>query len=288
MNFLFRILLLAVLLGGAFLIWQKYRPLPAPPSVNEPVARPVEPPRPDLSPRTWSSQNGRTFEGPLVSIKDGQVIIRRQLDSVYFQVPATALSATDKLFVNQQVELEKANGPKFVDTIPGLYTLSRKLEIKGYIARVPASSLVGGWRSDRIDPMFWFLVSTKLHGTDTGSLWIRVDEKTFRAHEEAALITRENLINFSDGKDGFSNSLPWSRPLITLIEAQYGPNAQGINVTHILLRIASENRLPVEIRPDLFNLPRHHPAAWELTVAWRTPTGEIRRTFRDGSILTWP
>jgi len=285
MKFLSRLVLLAFIVGGAFLLWQKYRPSPPAPS---PVAIPVEVPRPDLSARTWTNQSGRTFDGSLVSAKDNQVVIRRQLDSVYFQVPVTALSSADQSFVNLQAELEKTNGPRFFDTIPGLYTLSRKLDITGYLSRVPAETIVGGWRTDRVDPMFWFFLSTKIHGTDSGSLWVRVDEKTFRAHEETALVTRENLINFSDGKDGFSNSLPWSRPLLTLIGAQYGPNAQGINVTHKLLRIASESRLPIEIQPELFDLPPHAPAAWELTIAWRTSTGEIRRTLRDGSILTWP
>jgi hypothetical protein len=115
-----------------------------------------------------------------------------------------------------------------------------------------------------------------------------VDEKTFRAHEESELITRETLVNFTDGKDGFSNFLPWSRPQLTFVEAQYGPSAQGINVTHKLMRLASESRLPVEIQPELFELPSHAPSSWELIVVWRTPTGEVRRTVRDGALLTWP
>lgn len=289
MKLLSRLVILALIVGGAFLLWQKYRPVPAAsaPEGTTPQTS-VELPRPDLSVRTWTNQSGRTFEGSLVSAKDGQVIIRRQLDSVYFQVPAKALSDADQLFVNRQVELESTNGPKFLDTIPGLYTLSRKLDIKGYLARVPSGTIVGGWRTDRVDPMFWFLLSTKIHGTDSGSVWVRVDEKTFRAHEEASLITKENLINFSDGKDGFSNSLPWSRPQLTMVEAQYGPNAQGYNVTYKLMRLASEGRLPIDIQPAIFGLDPHAPASWELTVSWRTPTGEIRRTLHDGSVITWP
>ncbi|HSI07917.1 MAG: SHD1 domain-containing protein [Rariglobus sp.] len=289
MKFLSRLVILALIVGGAFVLWQKYRPA-SPSSQSDPTAAPapVEPPHPDLAVRTWTNQSGRTFDGSLVSVKDGQAIIRRKADAVYFQVPVTALSTDDQSFVGRQVEFEKANGPKFVNSIPGLYTLSRKLDIKGYLSRIPSTSIVGGWRTDRVDPMFWFLLSTEIHGDDSGSLWVRVDEKTYRAHEESSLITKENLINFSDGKDGFSNSLPWSRPQLTLIEAQYGPNAQGINVTHKLLRIASSGRLPVEIQPELFDLLPHAPAAWELTVAWRTPTGEIRRTLRDGSVITWP
>ncbi|MBC8040806.1 MAG: hypothetical protein H7Y06_09705 [Opitutaceae bacterium] len=287
MKFLSRLVILALIVGGSYMLWQKYRPAPSSP-VPAPAPAPVELPHPDLSVRTWTNQSGRTFDGSLVSAKDGQVVIRRQVDSVYFQVSASALSTADQAFVSQQIELETTNGPKFVNSIPGLYTLSRKLDIKGYLSRVRSETIIGGWRTDRVDPMFWFLLSKQIHGSDSGSLWVRVDEKTFRAYEEAAFITKENLINFSDGKDGFSNSLPWSRPQLTLIEAQYGPNAQGLNVTHKLLRIASEGRLPVEIQPELFDLPPHAPATWELTVAWRTPTGEIRRTLRDGSVITWP
>lgn len=290
MKFLSRLVIIALIVGGSFVLWQKYRPAPPAPEIPPPPAAPVpvEPPHPDLSIRTWTNPDGRTFEGTLVSVKEGAVVIRRQLDSVYFQVPATALSTTDQLFIKNQVELEKTNGPKFVTTIPGLYTLSRKLDIKGYISRVPSTSISGLWRTDRVEPMFWFLLSNEIHGADSGSLWVCVDEKTFRSHEEASFITDANLINFSDGKGGFSNFLTWSRPQLTLIEAQYGPSAQGINVTHKLMRIASDGGLPGEIKPELFGLPPHGPAAWELTVSWRTPTGEIRRILRDGSVITWP
>jgi hypothetical protein len=293
MKFLSRFVLFVLIAGAGFLLWQKYRPTsPAPEPAATPAPNvapvPVEPPHPDLSVRTWTNQGGRTFDGALVSAKNGQLVIRRQLDSVYFQVQATALSTADQEFVKQQVDLEKTNGPKFITTIPGLYTLSRKLDIKGYIARVRADSISGIWRTDRIEPTYWFLLSTEIHGAESGSIWVQVDEKTFRAYEEATLITKENLLSFSDGKDGFSNSLPWSRPQLTLIEAQYGPNAQGTNVTQKLLSIASSGRLPAEIKPELFDLQPHPAEVWELTVTWRTSSGEVRRTLRDGSVVTWP
>ncbi len=287
MKFMSRLFLIVLIAGAAYVVWQKYYAPKSdqPPAPDETV--PLIPQQPDFSVRTWTNQSGRSFAGSLVSAKNNQVIIRRESDSLYFQIPATSLSAEDQQFVGKQTELASAVGG-FSETVDGLYTLARKLEITGYIVRVPSSSLVGGWRNDRVNPMYWLLLSKKLHTPDSGSLWVRVDEKTFRAHEEGTFITRDNLINFSDGKGGFSESLEWSRSQLTLIEAQYGPNAQGINVTHKLLKIAARGDFPVEIQPELFDLLPHAPAAWELTVAWRTPTGEIRRTFRDGSVLTWP
>ena len=92
----------------------------------------------------------------------------------------------------------------------------------------------------------------------------------------------------SDGKGNFSESLPWSRPHLTISEAQYGPSARGINVTQKLMRLAAQGGLPIEINPAMFNLDPHAPEAWELTIAWRTADGEMRRTLRDDSILTWP
>lgn len=285
-----RLVVVALILTSAVLLWKKYRPAPPvvtpPPPVAEPApVPPVE--QPDLSSRLWTDQSGRTFEGSLVSAKNGQVIICRQSDSLYFQIPVGTLSAFDQTFVQEQSKRAEV-GTGFVEQVPGHYTVSRKLDIKGYLVRVRATDAVGGWRHDRVDPMYLFLLSSKLHGADSGSLWVRVDEKTFRAYNEGGLISTAQLANFSDGKDGFSDALPWPRPQLTIIEAQYGPNAKGINVTHKLLRIAARGEFPVEIRPELFGLDPHAPASWELTVGWRTATGETRATLRDGSILTWP
>lgn len=284
------LLFLAVLIGGAFLLWQKFNapaPAPTPAPGQTQAVMPSELPRPDLSVRTWTDPAGRTFEGALVSARNGQVIIRRATDSVHFQLATTKLSATDQEFVAKQIAAATA-GIGFPESVDGLYTLARKLSITGYMIRVPDSEKVGGWRNDTVGPMYWFLLATKLHGSDAGSLWVRVDDKTFRAHEENAFVTKAQLANFSDGRGGFSETLDWPRPLVTIVEAQYGPNAKGLNVTHKLMKHAAQGRLPVEIQPELFDLPPHAPAAWELTVAWRTPTGEIRRTLTDGSVLTWP
>lgn len=289
MKFLFRLVLLALLVGGLFALWQKHNsPAPAPAQDPSQAIMPSELPRPDLSVRTWTDPAGRTFEGALVSAKDGQVIIRRSSDSLYFQLPVGKLSSPDQEFVAKQVTITKSGGLPFPETVDGLHTLARKLSITGYMIRVPDSEKVGGWRNDTVGPMYWLLLSPKLHGADAGSLWVRVDEKTFRAHEEATLITGAQLANFSDGRGGFSETLQWSRPLVTIVEAQYGPNAKGLNVTHKLMKLAANGRLPVEIQPEIFDLLPHAPAAWELTVAWRTPTGEVRRTLTDGSVLTWP
>ena len=281
-----RFLIFAVLIVTAVMLWKKYRsapqPVPTPPAVMKTETRKL-----DLAPRTWTNHDGRTFEGSLVSVKNSQVIIRRTTDSVYFQIPVVSLSPENQLFLQQQTAIAEA-GDGFVDEVPGIYTLSRKLDIKGYLVRVASTALVGGWRNDRIDPTFWLLLSTKLHGTDSGSLWVRVDEKTFRAHEEGSLVTQANLLNFSDGKGNFSDSLPWPRPHLTVIEAQYGPNSRAINVTQKLMRLVSQGVLPMEISPAIFQLEPHVPEAWELTVAWRTSDGEVRRTLRDGSVLTWP
>lgn len=288
MKVLLRLVVLALLITASVVIWQKYRPappvgVPAPAPVPRTVKTEV-----DLSTRTWTDQNARTFAGSLVSAKNGRVILRRESDSAYFQIPVTTLTPGDQTFIQEQVKRAEMNGGGFIEQIAGHYCLSRKLDIKGYLVRVRASDLVGGWRNDRVDPMYLFLLSTKLQGDDSGTIWVRVDEKTFRAHTEGALITQDQLINFSDGKGGFSESMPWSRPQLTIIEAQYGPNAKGINVTYKLMRLASEGALPVEINPAIFQLEPHAPASWELTVSWRTATGEIRRTLHDGSILTWP
>lgn len=279
-----RLLVFAVLIVTAVVLWKKYRSAPAP--TTSAVVK-TETRKLDLAPRTWTNHDGRTFEGSLVSVKNSQVIIRRTTDSVYFQIPVVSLSPENQLFLQQQTAIAEA-GDGFVDEVPGIYTLSRKLDIKGYLVRVASTALVGGWRNDRIDPTFWLLLSTKLHGTDSGSLWVRVDEKTFRAHEEGSLITQANLLNFSDGKGNFSESLPWPRPHMTLVEAQYGPNSKAINVTQKLMRLVSQGALPLEINPAMFQMEPHYPEAWELTVAWRTVEGEVRRTLRDGSIIAWP
>lgn len=289
MKVFLRLAVLAVLMTAAVSIWQKYRPAPPPPRV---VAAPVPPPapveQPDLSPRIWSDLNGRTFEGALVSAKNGDVVIRRVSDSAYFQISSKVLSVGDQAFISEQVLRVAKNGGSFVEQVPDHYTVSRKLDIKGYVQRVASPTSLGGWRTDRFDPMFWFLLSQKLHGSDSGSMWVCVDEKTFNAHNEGGLVNPQNLINFSNGKGGFYDSLPWPRPQITIIYAKYGPLAKGINVTEKLLRLTANGRLPIEIQPVIFDLPAHLPESWDLTVAWRTATGEISRTLRDGSVLTWP
>lgn len=284
-----RLLVFAVIIVSAVVLWKKYRPAPQPAPATPPVAvAQPEAPKLDLSTRTWINHDGRAFEGSLVSTKNGQVIIRRTSDSAYFQIPVVHLSPENQAFLQTQAKIAEDRGGGFVEKLPGVYTLSRKLDIKGYLSRVVDTAAVGGWRHDRVNPMYWFLLSTKLHGTDSGTLWVRVDEKTFRAHDEGSLITETNLINFSDGKGNFSESLPWSRPHLTISEAQYGPSARGINVTQKLMRLAAQGGLPIEINPAMFNLEPHAPEAWELTIAWRTADGEMRRTLRDGSILTWP
>ena len=280
-----RLLVFAVLIVTAVVLWKKYRSAPAP--TTSAVVK-TETRKLDLAPRTWTNHDGRTFEGSLVSVKNSQVIIRRTTDSVYFQIPVVSLSPENQLFLKQQAAISEETDEGFIEQVPGVYTLSRKLDIKGSLVRVPDSALVGGWRNDRVNPMYWLLLSTKLHGTDSGSLWVRVDEKTFRAHEEGSLVTQANLLNFSDGKGNFSDSLPWPRPHLTVIEAQYGPNSRAINVTQKLMRLVSQGVLPMEISPAIFQLEPHVPEAWELTVAWRTADGEVRRTLRDGSVLTWP
>lgn len=283
-----RFAVFVALVVAVVMLWLKYRSAPpAAPAPAPAVAEPVGP-KLDLAPRVWTDRSGRTFEGALVSVKNSVAIIRRTSDSMYFQIPVVSLAADNQQFLNQQAAIAEANGGGFADEVPGIYTLSRKLDIKGYLVRVADSSSVGGWRNDRVNPTYWLLLSTKLHGADTGTLWVRVDEKTFRAHEEGSLITQANLINFSDGKGSFSESLPWPRPHMTLVEAQYGPNSKAINVTQKLMRLVAQGSFPMEINPAMFQLPPHFPESWELTVAWRTPSGEVRKTLRDGSVITWP
>ncbi|MFA6287257.1 MAG: hypothetical protein WC661_07690 [Opitutaceae bacterium] len=286
--------------AAAVLLWPKVTALFAPPPVDPatvatpgvPVpsvpATPPPAPVPDLSPKKWTNLDGRSFEGSLVSAKDGQVILRRSSDSAYFQIPSNLLIETDRAYIQKQAALAAERGTGFATQISGLYTLSRKLPVKGYVVRVADSAVVGGWRHDRVDPTFWFFLSDKLHGADLGSVWVRVDEKTYKAHEEKNLITKEHLINASDASGAFSESLPWPRPQTTILNAKYGSPAESYNVTSKLMRLMASGRLPLEIRPDIFNFPPHMPESWELTVAWRTATGETSRTLRDGSVLTWP
>ncbi|HSH93993.1 MAG TPA: hypothetical protein VK968_07595 [Roseimicrobium sp.] len=242
----------------------------------------------DLSPRKWTNPDGRSFEGSLVSVKNDQVIIRRNTDSAFFQISAHTLSTEDQAYLQKQVSLAGADGAGFVDHIPGVYTLSRKIPVRGYVVRLPDRSVIGGWRHDRVDPMFWLLLSEKLHGTDSGSILVRVDEKTYNAHAEKNLITLQQLANFTDAKGQFSESLPWSRPHTTLIDGKYGSPNVSFNVTHKLMGIAARGGFPVQIDPSIFGFDPHKPESWELTVSWRTATGEISRTLRDGSVLTWP
>lgn len=287
MKIFVRLVVFVLIIAASILVLRKYRSAPAlpAPTVTAPTDAVLN--GPNLSPRTWVDQNGRSFEGSLVSARNGQVIIRRASDSAYFQIPTTTLASDDQTFIQEQMNLAQQNGG-FVEQIPDHYTLSRKLEIKGYLMRVPAPELVGGWQQERIDPKYFLLLSTQVHGADSGSLWVPVDERTFRAHNEGGLISENHLSGSSDGGKGGPDRLPWPRPQLTLVEAQYGPHAQGINVTHKLMSMASRGDLPVDIKPELFGLPSHTPAAWELLVVWRSATGEIRRTLRDGSTLAWP
>lgn len=254
-----RLLVFSALIVTAVVLWKKYRPAPQPAATSAVVK--TEAHKLDLSSRTWTNHDGRTFEGSLVSVKNGQVVIRRTGDSAYFQLPAVTLSPDNQAFLRTQSKIAEENGGGFAEQAPGVYTLSRKLDIKGYLVRLPDSASVGGWRNDRVNPMYWLLLSTRLHGTDSGSLWVRVDEKTFRAHDEGSLITEANLLNFSDGKGSFSESLPWSRPHLTILEAHYGLNAKGINVTQKLMRLVAQGSLPLEINPGIFQLEPHDPAS---------------------------
>jgi hypothetical protein len=289
MKFLSRLVLIALIAGGAYLLWQKYNvPLPAPAPTADVAPVPLTPHQPDLSVRTWTNQSGRSFEGELVSAKNDQVIIRRQADSVYFLIAKTNLSPADQVFVERQINIAKETGAFDSKVVSGVHTLSRKLDIKGYTIRIMDQTSINGWRTDRHDPVYWFLLSTKLHDPESGEFWVRVNEVTYKAHKEGALLSNDHLRNFLNAQGEFAEKLPWPRPAVTPLEAQYGVNGYGYNVTSVILKLAANNQLPVEIQPELFGLPSHHPAAWELTVAWRTATGEIRRTIRDGSVLTWP
>ena len=224
----------------------------------------------------------------MVSAKNDQVIICRNRDSAYFQISEQSLSSEDQAYIQKQVILTGVNGAGFVDHIPGVYTLSRKVPVKGSVVRVLDQSVVGGWRHDRTDPMFWFLLSEKLHGADSGSILVRVDEKTYSVHSEKNLITQKQLADFTDATGQFSECLPWPRTHLTILDAKYGSPNVSFNVTHKLMGIASKGGLPVQINPSMFGFSPHAPESWELTVSWRTATGEMSRTLRDGSVLTWP
>jgi len=301
MKFLLQLFAFVLMVTVAVLLWPKVSALFAPSPVPSagtlsPTAlgktsdSPTSPPAPlpNLSLRRWTSQDGRSFEGSLVSAKDGQVILRRSSDSAYFQIPSSLLSESDQTYIQKQVALVAESGAGFADHIDGLYTLSRKLPIKGYVVLVSDASVVGGWRHDRVDPIFWFFLSTKLHGANQGSVWVRVDEKIYKAHEEKNLVTRDQLMNAANSGGEFSESLPWSRPQTTIINAKYGSPNGSYNVTSKLMRMVAEGRLPLEISPGVFGFPPHPPESWELTVEWRTATGELSRTLHDGSVLTWP
>ncbi|MDF3057745.1 MAG: y domain 1 [Rariglobus sp.] len=292
MKVFLRVVLLAILISAAVVAWRKYypsaQPEPAPSTPAETTIVETLPGPLSSPPRMWIDQNGRSFEGSLISAKKGQVVIRRQSDSACFKLPVTTLSLDDQAFVEGQMEVAEQTKRGFVEQLPGYYTLSRKLEIKGYLTRVPASDLVGGWLQERFDPVYLLLLSPDLHGTDSGSLWVRVDEKFFRAQNEGNLLNQDQLPKSADGKNGLAEPLSWPRPQVTIVEAQYGPHAYGINVTYKLMSLASQNALPVEIKPETFGLSSHAPATWELTILWRTATGEVRRTLRDGASLTWP
>lgn len=286
MKVLLRLALFALVVAAVVIGWRKYRAVPdAPPTAEAP---PPVAPAPDFSPRTWTSHDGRTFEGALVSAKNGHVILRRATDSSYFQLSATALSAEDQAFVDEQSRRAATSDTGFPETAPGFHVLSRKLDIKGNLTRVPASELAGGWQINRTEPTCWFLLSDRLHEPAAGSLWVRVDEKTHKTHSEGALLNRSHLAAFTESEDTFTESMPWPNPGVTLIEAQYGPHAAGNNVTHKLMLLVSKKGLPVDLTPELFDLPPHIPAKWELSIAWRTATGEVRRTIRDGAAITWP
>jgi hypothetical protein len=287
MKFIFRALLLALVAGGAYIYWQKHLktiPDPAP----EEALIPLTPKLPDLTARTWTNQSGRTFEGELVSAKADQIFIRRKTDSLCFLLNKSDLSADDQTFIDAQIDIARQTDAFDAKSVPDVHILCRKLGIKGYTTRVFDPKSVSGWRTDRFDPVYWFFISSKLHAKDAGEFWVRVDEATYSAHKEGALLRDEHVRNFRNQRGEFGNKLNWSRPSVTLAEVTYGPKGVGYNVTGSILKYASEDRLPIEIQPELFGLPPHLPAIWELTVAWRTSTGEIRRTIRDGSVLTWP
>ena len=235
----------------------------------------------------WTSLDGRTFEGSLVSAEEDQAIIQRLADASYFQIKTKLLCPEDIAYVEEQILRATKSKTNFAES-PKLYTLDRKLDIKGFLTRVPAPTEIGGWRQERTDPAYWFLLSDTLHGAEPGSIWVRVDEKTFRSHSEKVVLTREQLANFINAKGDFSDSLPWARPEVTIIEAQYGSRSERVNVTHKLMALGAQNKFPLEIQASTFKLPLHELEAWELTILWRTPTGEVRRTLRDGSVLTWP
>jgi len=306
MKTVLQIFAFVLMVAAAVVLWPKVaalfvHPSPAPPPAEStpvtsaslhapgmPTPTPAKIPPMDLSPRKWTNQDGRSFEGSLISAKNGQIIIRRSSDSIYFQISSGLLIEADQAYIKKQTELAAENGTGFADHIDGLYTLTRKLPIKGYVVLVADESIVGGWRHDRVDPIFWFFLSTKLHGADGGSVWVRVDEKIYKAHEEKTLVTKDQLLNAANAGGEFSETLPWPRPQTTIINAKYGSPNESYNVTSKLMNMVAMGRLPLEIAPGIFNFPPHLPESWELTVSWRTATGEMSRTLRDGSVLTWP
>lgn len=283
MKVLSRLVLVSLIVGAGVFVWRKYQPAPQP-EVSIAKPEPVAPiPPPDLSSRSWTDTNGRSFLGELVSVNKDHVVLRRSADKTHFQISAATLSVEDQQFLQEQIRRAKESGQGFPDEVPGLYTVRRKLDIKGNIMRVPASELVGGWRNERAEPMFMFLLSSKLHESEDGCAWVRVEEKTFRQHNEGAYVTDSQL-----GANALTERLPWARPRTTLREANYGPHGQGMNVTHALMRIASQGGLPAKLSPELLKLPAHAPATWELHVSWRTPEGETRRILKDGDSVNWP
>ena len=213
-----------------------------------------------------------------------------------FKVELKALSDSDQTFTHEQITRAKKLGLQLESSI---HVVSRKLEIKGSLEKIASSPSEGGYRMSRIDPMYWLLLSPPLNEGEPSARWIRIDEKAFRLTVENTLVSNENLTRFLDGKGGFSESLPWPRPGFTIIEARYGvnqkspsfgtavlenPNAGADNVTHLIMRFVSEGKLPLEICPTVM-LPHQGN---ELSVLWRTPSGEVRQSLRDGSLLTWP
>lgn len=251
---------------------------------------------PDLEPRTWTSkQDGRTFTGALMTTDAASAVIRRTSDNVIFNVPLANLTETDQAYVRTQLtRAAKSNRPLGAE----LHTLSRKLEIKGNLVRVAITAADGGFRMDRTDPMYWLLLTPGLQADASTAIWVRVDEKTFRASSENSLISREHhLPHCIDQSGAFIESMPWPRPQFTIREARYGANvtspsystrtgsatAGNLDVTHRLMSLISQGNIPLEVSPEHFGCGNG-----ELAVLWKTPAGEIRQVLRAGSILTWP